>query len=268
MNIREYISSGILESYVLGTASPEEIKEVEKYASMYPEIKAEFEEIEKAMNGYSTEHSVEPPSYLKNKILAKISGETGGALASDETITRPLYQQAPQRADFFYWSVAATFLLLVSTGFAIYFALRINRQDIYIDNMAKANNVLCDSIRAISSNITQMQNDMAILKDPMYKIVDLKGQKAAPDAKAMVCWCPMDKKVYVEIDKLPPAPQGMQYQLWAIVDGKPISEGMLTAGTGLHPMKDVDNAQAFAVTLEKQGGSPEPKGDMYAMGTI
>ena len=94
---------------------------------------------------------------------------------------------------------------------------------------AEPNTALSDSIKAISSNLAQMQNDMAILKDPMYKIVELKGLKAAPEAKAMVCWCPTDKKVYVEIDKLPSAPQGMQYQLWAIVDGKPVSEGMLIA---------------------------------------
>ncbi len=67
---------------------------------------------------------------------------------------------------------------------------------------------------------------------------------------------PLRKKVYIEVDKLPTAPQGMQYQLWAIVDGKPVSEGMLGPGGGLHRMIDVDNAQAFAVTLEKQGGKP------------
>jgi len=43
---------------------------------------------------------------------------------------------------------------------------------------------------------------------------------------------------------------------------------MLTMGNGLHAMKDVDNAQAFAITLEKEGGNPTPKGEMYVMGTI
>jgi anti-sigma-K factor RskA len=114
-----------------------------------------------------------------------------------------------------------------------------------------------------------MQNDMAILKDPMYKIVNLKGLKPSPDARAMVCWCPTDKSVYVEIEKLPTPPKGMQYQLWAIVDGKPVSEGMLTMGSGLHRMTDVENAQAFAITLEKTGGSPTPNMDaMYVMGTV
>lgn len=262
MNTSEYISSGILESYVLGVATPEERKEVEKQAAIYPEIKSELEEIENAINKYAIEYAVEPPSYLKEKILAQITRQTN----TTEPVIRALKQ--PSTSKFSYWSMAASFLLLISASFTIYFAVKTNKLDTDMYAIKQANTTLTDSLKALSSNLSQMQSDMAILKDPMYKIVELKGLKVAPEAKAMVCWCPMDKKVYVEIDKLPPAPEGMQYQLWAIVDGKPVSEGMLTTGNGLHPMKDVDNAQAFAVTLEKQGGSETPKGDMYVMGTI
>lgn len=264
MNSSEYISSGILESYILGSVTPEERIEVEKYASLYPEIKSELDEIEKAMNDYATGHSVEPPSYLKEKILKGIKQDQTSKEFLDigtQSSIRSINQTT-------YWSIAASFLFLVSAGFAIYFGLKSNRLDSSLTSMAKANAELSDSIRTIASAMSQMQSDLAILKDPMYKIVELKGMKTAPEAKAMVCWCPMDKKVYVEIDKLPEPPKGMQYQLWAIVDGKPVSEGMLTMGNGLHPMKDVDNAQAFAVTLEKQGGSPTPTGEMYVKGTI
>ena len=268
MNINEYISSGILESYVLDVATPEERKEVEKYASMYPEIKSELEEIEKAMNTYVTQHSVEPPSYLKEKILSKISGQTNASAPVNEPKIRMLNQTTSSVSSYSYWSMAASFLLIVSAAFAVYFGVRSTHLNDSVKQMAQTNTALSDSIKAIASNLSQMQNDMAILKDPMNKIVELKGLKVAPESKAMVCWRPTDKKVYIEIENLPSAPQGMQYQLWAIVDGKPVSEGMLTAGNGFHPMKDVDNAQAFAITLEKEGGSPTPKGDMYVMGTI
>jgi len=270
VNIGEYISSGILESYILDSATPEERKEVEKYAAIYPEIKSELEEIERAINTYATKHSIAPPSYLKEKILAKITTETSGASTIETPVTRTMYQPAqPSKANFSYWSIAASILFLFSASSTIYFSLKSNTLNSNLSGMAKTNTILSDSIKAISSNLSQMQSDLAILKDPMYKIVELKGLKPAPEAKAMVCWCPQDKKVYVEIDMLPPAPEGMQYQLWAIVDGKPVSEGMLTMGNGLHAMKDVDNAQAFAVTLEKQGGSPTPNMNaMYVMGTI
>lgn len=268
MNIQEYISSGILESYVLGSVSPEEKREVEKYVESYPIIREEIEAIEKALYCYAANHSVTPPASIKEKTFAKFEAVNANASIEESGKVRLLYKKQPKGISAPYLSIAATIVLLVSVGSAIYFGIKSNKLNNSLNNVNKVNKVLLDSIRLISSNMSQKDSDLAILKDPMYKIVELKGLKATPEAKAMVCWCPMDKKVYVEIDKLPQAPEGMQYQLWAIVDGKPISEGMLTSGNGLHPMKNVDKAQGFEVTLEKVGGSLSPEGETYAVGTI
>jgi hypothetical protein len=269
MNSKEYISSGIVESYVMGTATPEEILEMERLSSGYPEIKAELLEIEKAMIQYSEAYSVTPPVGVKEAIMDEISNETKvnpettGLLSGNVKI---INEYTPQR--FSYWAIAASLLLLVSLVGNVFYIMKSIKMEDTLSSINRTNNNLYDSLQAIAVNYKQAQNDLGILKDPMYKIVELKGMKAAPDAKAMVCWCPMEKKVYVEIDKLPNPPAGMQYQLWAIVDGKPVSAGMLTLGSGLHRMTDIENAQAFAVTLEKEGGSPAPKGDMFAMGNI
>ncbi|WP_350340234.1 anti-sigma factor [Paraflavitalea speifideaquila] len=48
-----------------------------------------------------------------------------------------------------------------------------------------------------------------------------------------------------------PAPAGRQYQLWALVDGKPVDAGMLDNCDGLCQLKNIQQAQAFAITLEK-----------------
>jgi hypothetical protein len=57
VNIQEYISSGIIESYVLGLASDEERREFEQTCAQYPEVLAariEFElAMEKASHGKS-----------------------------------------------------------------------------------------------------------------------------------------------------------------------------------------------------------------------
>jgi len=268
MNIQEYISSGILESYVLGCLSPEEKREVEKYVESYPSIREEIKAIEKALYCYATDHSVAPPAYLKEKTFEKFAALSTDAPVLEDGKVRLLYKKRPASRTIPSLSIAATVLLLISTGVAIYFGVKCNSLDNSLNAIIKTNAILSDSLQSVASNLSQKDSDLAILKDPMYKIVELKGLKTAPEAKAMVCWCPMDKKVYVEIDKLPQAPKGMQYQLWAIVDGKPVSEGMLTSGNGLHPMKNVDKAQGFEVTLEKVGGSQSPEGETYAMGAI
>ncbi|MDQ0065658.1 anti-sigma factor [Chryseobacterium lathyri] len=52
------------------------------------------------------------------------------------------------------------------------------------------------------------------------------------------------------------APEGMQYQLWAIADGKPVSAGVYTEEkNSKNSSCHIPKAQAFAITLEKQNGS-------------
>ena len=60
--------------------------------------------------------------------------------------------------------------------------------------------------------------------------------------------------------------------MWTIVDGKPVDMGMIDAefSNRLLPMKaSSPNAVAFAITLEKEGGSPSPTmEEMYVMGKV
>ena len=73
MNIAEYIASGILEQYVSGTASPQEMREVECMSHIYPEIKLEIVEMQSAFEAIAMAEAKTPPAFLKNKILVALS---------------------------------------------------------------------------------------------------------------------------------------------------------------------------------------------------
>ena len=75
---------------------------------------------------------------------------------------------------------------------------------------------------------------------------------------ATVYWNPKTNEVYLLNNSLVKTPQGKQYQLWAIIDGKPVDAGVISNCDGVCKMKNISNAQAFAVTLEQEGGSPTP----------
>jgi len=54
-----------------------------------------------------------------------------------------------------------------------------------------------------------------------------------------------------------------------MVDGKPVDAGVIGNCEGLCKLKNIPSAQAFAVTLEKAGGSPVPTmSSLYVMGSI
>ena len=72
---------------------------------------------------------------------------------------------------------------------------------------------------------------------------------------------------------MPMPEKGKQYQLWVIQDGKPVSMGVidnnLVANAGMMykiPMQ-VKGGQAFAISLEKEGGNPTPT-EVMAVGAI
>jgi anti-sigma-K factor RskA len=79
-------------------------------------------------------------------------------------------------------------------------------------------------------------------------------------------------EVYVDPTNLPDPAAGKQYQLWAIVDGKPVDAGMISTQKGVYKiqkMKSFGKAQAFAITLENEGGSPTPTmAEMYVIAEI
>ena len=83
MDIQEYISSGVLEAYVLGDLSEQEVNEVERMAKQHPEIKDEIETIEEFLSDIAQKTAIQPPEGLKEQILdrldqgEKLSSESG-----------------------------------------------------------------------------------------------------------------------------------------------------------------------------------------------
>ena len=70
--INGFIESGILEAYVTGVATTEEIKQVEQMASAHPEVKEEIEQIRTSIEQYITENSKTPHPALMPLIMATI----------------------------------------------------------------------------------------------------------------------------------------------------------------------------------------------------
>ena len=73
MNIKTYITSGILEDYILGIASLNKCKEVEYYIQKYPEIRSEIRAIEDALILYTQAKALPMPKGLDQEIFSCIN---------------------------------------------------------------------------------------------------------------------------------------------------------------------------------------------------
>lgn len=82
MKIKQYIESGVLESYVLGSASDEEIRELLQLKNQYPEINDALVEIELDMERLAQHIAIPPPPNM----LARIEDGINGLIAAPEVL--------------------------------------------------------------------------------------------------------------------------------------------------------------------------------------
>ncbi len=68
MNIKEYISSGIIESYVLGLITDAEREEFERMCKQYPEVAEARNDFELKLEQQLLGNSIEPPAHIKEKV--------------------------------------------------------------------------------------------------------------------------------------------------------------------------------------------------------
>jgi anti-sigma-K factor RskA len=250
---------------VLNQLTDEERSEVRQMAMKYPEIQAELISIEKILEQYAMDASKEPPSYLKDKIAAQLefndSSEVNSLSSKRKLI--PIY-----------WLIAASVALVLSIGYSIFLYDELSdvKNELVTSNVDKQ--YFEGQYAAQKTAYDDAKRHLEIVAQNGNKTVILKGLENAPNAVASIYWNESSKEVYLNVTEIPTPPEDKQYQLWAIVNGKPIDAGIfdLTANTNttiLQKMKPVADAQAFAITLEKKGGTKVPTlNAMYLLGNV
>ncbi|MEG0761237.1 anti-sigma factor [Chryseobacterium sp.] len=271
MNTQEYISSGVLEAYILGTASHEEAGILECVMSHNAEVRAAFEETQKILEDLATAQAVKPADDLRDKIWLKISEkklDITPVSNQDEEIRKiPLPAEisiSNSESGKSLWSkisVAASILLLLSLGANLFWISKSSDKDVQI---AELTNQRTDT----ENKIKNINEKLSLISNPDLQKIVLAGVATHPDSKAVVFWDKSSSKVYLNVQNLPEAPSGKQYQLWAIADGKPVNAGMYSKDKDTKiALAEIPSAQAFAITLENEGGSEVPTMEnMYVMG--
>ncbi len=277
MDIQAYILSGAIESYVLGLASPEEMQELETMAKQHPEVKQALFSFEESLERTSLENAIPAPAFLQAKIMAALEKEglekSIPQLSKDnssESAPRPSQPAkvvpityAPKGVKWLRGAIAACIILLIGSSIInFYFYSK------YREYNNKYASLLAENT-TLTAKAKVMEASYKLVKDPGMKLVPMNAVPAKPGSLATIYWDTHSKDVWLMVNNLPQTPSDKQYQLWAIVDGKPVDAGMVDMAKvdELIKMKNIPNAQAFAITLEKKGGSPTPTSDqMYVLG--
>lgn len=252
MNIREYISSGILEAYVLGNLEPGERSDLESKLVQYPELRQELTAVEKAMEELMVQAGKQPRHELRARVMASV------AASVREAAVIPIQSGRDNRP--WKYATAASLLLAVSSAALAYiFWNNWKDTETHLSELIAQNEQIAQDYNTVNQRLDKIEDDLEIYDNPSFRKVVMKGTRSAPDAMASVYWNESSQEVYLSIQNLKTLSQEKQYQLWAIVDGEAHDMGVFDSGMkGLVKMKPGGKIAAFAVTIEPRGGKPAP----------
>jgi anti-sigma-K factor RskA len=257
VNVQEYIESGIIESYVMDLATESERAEFEQYCTQYPELVAARKDFEEKLERHASENAEHPPVGVKVKILEAIGNQGSLKSVSFNPPKQIINMENSTSSRGSGWSrlaAAASIILIVGLAWFGYRTSSANK------DLADKNSALTEKLNSTDSILNQIVAEQKVVKDPNVTVVNMVGTQVAPKSSANIYWDSTSSNVYLVVKNMPNLPSDKQYQLWALIDGKPKDLGVFDASEDkvILQMKNTQKAQAFAITIQQRGGSPSP----------
>lgn len=248
MNKEQLLSEGYLSAYITGETDEAQTKEIAKFIAEDPEALQEYYDLQKTLELLSFYHSIAPSGELKKSLMENPAvmqnirqGQTGFGNGIKLLMAA---------------SVFVTFLSLIT---AFHFWNEWRSTDEKLTQLTAKNLQLAENYHSVNRELAEIRQDLSILVSPEFSRIILSGTENSPDARAVIYWNSEEKTVFLNSGNLAALPRNQQYQLWALIDGQPIDAGTFDASAGIfQDMNRIAKADAFAVTIEKAGGSKSP----------
>jgi anti-sigma-K factor RskA len=236
---------------VLGDLTEQEKAEFERKLLEFPELKDELLLVEETQQAFLMRNAINPPTALKEKLFKKIDAPEVRVISIPKDNASILWRYA---------TAASIALALVTSYLAYNYWGKWKEVSADLTTLASQNQQMAQGYNQVNQQLAELEKDIHIMDDPGFQRVIMKGTANANEALASVYWNQSTQEVYLRIHNMKELSQENHYQLWAIIDGKPVDAGLFDKSVnGLIKMKNIgQGAATFAVTIEPRGGSEAP----------
>ena len=242
----------------------------------------QFEEVVNVLGSEVPEAT--PPAYVRDLLAVRIEREVSESRPSGSVIRfpeqpgttrlRPAMESPRLGRVLLPWAIAAALLIVSIFSFTMWRSERSSSQR-ELDRAISERQTESAELKAQLARENNHSKELAaineVLSSPEWRTIPLAGQKDAPDSSAKIYWDVQGKRWVISAD-LPAAPAGKTYQLWFVTSDAKISAGLInpdTTGHGFAVLElpdDLTLLVAAAITLEPEGGSPQPTMPIYVLG--
>lgn len=246
----------MLPAYALGALDAEELRELQAHLSTdcvvcEAELAARRADVEQLAASLP---AVEPSETTRRRVLQRV----------EESIPS-------RRASYRIAAVLAVGLLALGW---LYVQLKGE-----VEQLALARNQDAARLAALQSDLAETRSELerlqladGIVASPSRAFVTLAGLGQAGEAFGQAFVEPNERRAVFYAYGLRPTEEGRTYQLWFISNGTPVSAGLFQVderGRAMLLVEDVapvESIEAWAVTVEPEGGVPQPTGPMVLKG--
>ena len=256
MDVKQFRESGLLEIYLIGGCTEEQIAIVEKALDDYPELQEDINEISSALFTYASIQKKAPSAGLKDKILKEanpdraIKESTNGS-KSDAKVDPE--NPSPTRSGLSPLTWLLGLVSLASLAFALFQNSNHNREAAEW----RQERILCDSIQQSQQLEFALLED---LRDADNQFINIAPTENNQNIALTLVINETNKKNYLKVSNLPNLSSDQSYQLWSLKpEQDPIPLTVFQGDEGVYiPVDFEENTPTYAVTIEPRGGSESP----------
>jgi len=246
--LKQIRDSGLLELYVIGDLTPEEINEIEAALMAYPALKYDMAEIEATLKTYSDLHAVKPGDHVLEEILAKTKASAARPTQEGEPESPKLDRSAVIKP--FKIAAIAASILFLGAAFLWFQQQNLNAE------LEKSIAICQEDQRANEKALDLFQQ----INDAQNIVVQLASTEKYPDAIMYLHNNLKSQRVFIQMMNLPQIDDSQSYQLWSLKDGlDPIPLDVF--GNHNNAFLEVsfeDSTKTYAITVEPKGGRDQP----------
>ncbi|UXP31823.1 anti-sigma factor [Reichenbachiella agarivorans] len=244
MNKQEILTEGYLAAYVTGELDAQQIEEIDVFIKSDDDVRREYFQIQRIVELLAFDRAVTPPAKIKAMIMEQVAKRS--SLTSSKTTLN-------------YLVAASVTIAILSAIAGVYYRSEWKSTQQELAQLNIRNQEIADGFQFVSQELEVAKVELSVTNSPDYKRIILQGTDNAKDAQTVLFWNPNTQGIYLNSASLAALPKGKQYQLWALKDGQPIDAGVFDAKEGdFQIMKNIAQADAFAVTIEVTGGAESP----------
>ncbi|KEZ94076.1 anti-sigma factor [Nonlabens ulvanivorans] len=241
-HIEEFLQSGLLDRYVIGDTSDTENTMVEDMINQHSEVQLAYDKLQEELFLYANTNAITPPDYLKEQVLNKVT---------------PRKELEPEYSKHENWlSIAAVIVaLLALSGLGYLYQQNTGLKQEIVETTTQFENLERDyELNDTQKRILEMR--LAFIEAGDTEKYLMRGYIEEEPLRVIAYYNQPAGKAQIEIAALPELEKGLDYQLWADVDGEMVSLAVLN---DLKPKtisaEILKKASDLNITIEKAGGS-------------